>query len=113
MSQTARTAPRLLGIGVKDALQPSAHSLRVFFDDACRVACPSFHTYIHVEPLLTRHVFQQFPCGRVKRFLKNNTQNKMRVGAKGMSNLSPRNSSVPRQRTTRISGRLRLISGFY
>ncbi|KAL8922005.1 MAG: hypothetical protein Q9208_005459 [Pyrenodesmia sp. 3 TL-2023] len=25
----------------------------------------------------------QFPCGRVKRFLKNNTQNKMRVGAKG------------------------------
>ena len=27
----------------------------------------------------------QFPCGRVKRFLKNNTQNKMRVGAKGMS----------------------------
>ncbi|RKF56783.1 Histone H2A.Z [Erysiphe neolycopersici] len=23
-----------------------------------------------------------FPCGRVKRFLKNNTQNKMRVGAK-------------------------------
>ncbi|KAI9790656.1 MAG: histone H2A.Z [Candelina submexicana] len=28
----------------------------------------------------------QFPCGRVKRFLKNNTQNKMRVGAKGESN---------------------------
>lgn len=27
---------------------------------------------------------KQFPCGRVKRFLKNNTQNKMRVGAKGM-----------------------------
>ena len=27
----------------------------------------------------------QFPCGRVKRFLKNNTQNKMRVGAKGTS----------------------------
>ena len=25
----------------------------------------------------------QFPCGRVKRFLKNNTQHKMRVGAKG------------------------------
>ncbi|EGD88154.1 histone H2A.Z [Trichophyton rubrum D6] len=24
----------------------------------------------------------QFPCGRVKRFLKNNTRNKMRVGAK-------------------------------
>ena len=24
----------------------------------------------------------QFPCGRVKRFLKANTQNKMRVGAK-------------------------------
>ncbi|KAK0614849.1 histone-fold-containing protein [Bombardia bombarda] len=24
----------------------------------------------------------QFPCGRVKRFLKQNTQNKMRVGAK-------------------------------
>lgn len=29
----------------------------------------------------------QFPCGRVKRFLKNNTQNKMRVGAKGMLNI--------------------------
>lgn len=28
-------------------------------------------------------VLSQFPCGRVKRFLKNNTQNKMRVGAKG------------------------------
>ena len=26
--------------------------------------------------------FSQFPCGRVKRFLKQNTQNKMRVGAK-------------------------------
>lgn len=26
--------------------------------------------------------FKQFPCGRVKRFLKQNTQNKMRVGAK-------------------------------
>ena len=24
----------------------------------------------------------QFPCGRVKRFLKSNTQGKMRVGAK-------------------------------
>jgi histone H2A len=30
--------------------------------------------------LLTWHF--QFPCGRVKRFLKQNTQNKMRVGAK-------------------------------
>jgi histone H2A len=28
------------------------------------------------------NLFFQFPCGRVKRFLKNNTQNKMRVGAK-------------------------------
>ncbi|CUS09999.1 unnamed protein product [Tuber aestivum] len=27
-------------------------------------------------------LFTNFPCGRVKRFLKNNTQNKMRVGAK-------------------------------
>ena len=31
----------------------------------------------------------QFPCGRVKRFLKNNTQNKMRVGAKGTQALQP------------------------
>lgn len=31
----------------------------------------------------------QFPCGRVKRFLKNNTQNKMRVGAKGWSTSVP------------------------
>ena len=27
-------------------------------------------------------MYLQFPCGRVKRFLKQNTQNKMRVGAK-------------------------------
>lgn len=27
-------------------------------------------------------MLKQFPCGRVKRFLKANTQNKMRVGAK-------------------------------
>lgn len=33
--------------------------------------------------LLTNGRVFQFPCGRVKRFLKNNTQNKMRVGAKG------------------------------
>ena len=33
---------------------------------------------------LTGFLHEQFPCGRVKRFLKNNTQNKMRVGAKGM-----------------------------
>lgn len=38
--------------------------------------------------LLIKHMadvpnYPQFPCGRVKRFLKNNTQNKMRVGAKG------------------------------
>ncbi|RMZ83911.1 hypothetical protein DV737_g1460, partial [Chaetothyriales sp. CBS 132003] len=32
---------------------------------------------------LFEHVLvESFPCGRVKRFLKNNTQNKMRVGAK-------------------------------
>lgn len=30
----------------------------------------------------TDSVALQFPCGRVKRFLKSNTQNKMRVGAK-------------------------------
>ncbi|KAL8696829.1 MAG: hypothetical protein Q9201_007457 [Fulgogasparrea decipioides] len=35
----------------------------------------------------------QFPCGRVKRFLKNNTQNKMRVGAKGMHPSAPPKSS--------------------
>ena len=33
--------------------------------------------------LLTLKSSLKFPCGRVKRFLKNNTQNKMRVGAKG------------------------------
>ncbi|MCJ1306101.1 histone H2A.Z [Hypocenomyce scalaris] len=37
----------------------------------------------------------QFPCGRVKRFLKNNTQNKMRVGAKGTLTLtSPQSISL-------------------
>lgn len=30
----------------------------------------------------TNVIALQFPCGRVKRFLKANTQNKMRVGAK-------------------------------
>lgn len=34
-------------------------------------------------------VLLQFPCGRVKRFLKNNTQNKMRVGAKGKFTSAP------------------------
>ncbi|CAM1510592.1 Fc.00g009270.m01.CDS01 [Cosmosporella sp. VM-42] len=32
--------------------------------------------------IFTDVTFSQFPCGRVKRFLKQNTQNKMRVGAK-------------------------------
>lgn len=32
--------------------------------------------------LITDFHHLQFPCGRVKRFLKANTQNKMRVGAK-------------------------------
>jgi len=32
--------------------------------------------------MLTCSLVRQFPCGRVKRFLKQNTQNKMRVGAK-------------------------------
>ena len=32
--------------------------------------------------ILTFFSSPQFPCGRVKRFLKQNTQNKMRVGAK-------------------------------
>ena len=36
---------------------------------------------VDLKHLLTK-LFCQFPCGRVKRFLKNNTQNKMRVGAK-------------------------------
>ncbi|KAI9699473.1 MAG: histone H2A.Z [Candelina mexicana] len=32
--------------------------------------------------LASIYPWMTFPCGRVKRFLKNNTQNKMRVGAK-------------------------------
>ncbi|KAM5441702.1 histone H2A.Z [Microsporum ferrugineum] len=37
----------------------------------------------------------QFPCGRVKRFLKSNTRNKMRVGAKGsINNLTPPAAAV-------------------
>lgn len=32
--------------------------------------------------MLTMSCNVQFPCGRVKRFLKQNTQSKMRVGAK-------------------------------
>lgn len=41
---------------------------------------------------------RQFPCGRVKRFLKNNTQNKMRVGAKGTSSLSRIKSALMNSR---------------
>ena len=41
---------------------------------------------------LMSQIYSQFPCGRVKRFLKNNTQNKMRVGAKGWL-LSPNSRS--------------------
>ena len=44
------------------------------------------------EPLLMSDCVLQFPCGRVKRFLKNNTQNKMRVGAKGQSYPEPSKS---------------------
>lgn len=60
------------------------------------VACPqssklSFYLWLSWFLIVLRHVYPvtditfptQFPCGRVKRFLKNNTQNKMRVGAKG------------------------------
>lgn len=59
------------------------------------VACPqssklSFYLWLSWFLIVLRHVYPvtditfptQFPCGRVKRFLKNNTQNKMRVGAK-------------------------------
>ena len=42
-----------------------------------------------IEKVTDRDPPIQFPCGRVKRFLKNNTQNKMRVGAKGMPSLPP------------------------
>lgn len=35
-----------------------------------------------MNPFMLTHYPKQFPCGRVKRFLKQNTQNKMRVGAK-------------------------------
>ncbi|EEH38744.2 histone H2A.Z [Paracoccidioides lutzii Pb01] len=42
--------------------------------------------HIAISPLRDRGLSMfcslYFPCGRVKRFLKNNTQNKMRVGAK-------------------------------
>ncbi len=49
---------------------------------------PACHLFMSAQD----HVYEnhrltldiQFPCGRVKRFLKNNTQNKMRVGAKGI-----------------------------
>jgi histone H3/H4 len=43
-------------------------------DCSYHIASPSIHN--------TDSSLRQFPCGRVKRFLKQNTQNKMRVGAK-------------------------------
>ncbi len=44
---------------------------------------PSFHAKCRLALSLDANVSAvQFPCGRVKRFLKANTQNKMRVGAK-------------------------------
>jgi histone H3/H4 len=37
----------------------------------------------HQQSIFNTNMFAfQFPCGRVKRFLKNKTQSKMRVGAK-------------------------------
>jgi hypothetical protein len=72
----------------------------VFRDIACIfVACicrvnlslsPKLFCYYFVYVKLNRtDAIEQFPCGRVKRFLKNNTQNKMRVGAKGTILISP------------------------
>ncbi|KAK5733914.1 histone H2A.Z [Elasticomyces elasticus] len=40
------------------------------------------HTNTTTNNTLTHTPPPQFPCGRVKRFLKSQTQNKMRVGAK-------------------------------
>ena len=53
-----------------------------------RVTPPITHSHLPYHPFPKRNLtnpsaLTQFPCGRVKRFLKNNTQNKMRVGAKG------------------------------
>jgi len=53
---------------------PAAASNRPFL--SCFPICASCTHWTLLTP------FFQFPCGRVKRFLKNNTQNKMRVGAK-------------------------------
>ena len=84
MSQTARNAfkPRYMDVkGVPKLIAQSA----LGFNEACRSALP-FLVYIHISETTTDSpcLLNQFPCGRVKRFLKNNTQNKMRVGAKGM-----------------------------
>lgn len=45
--------------------------------------CANFlQAVCHMMIMLTMSCNIQFPCGRVKRFLKQNTQSKMRVGAK-------------------------------
>ena len=83
ISQTARTA-----IDPRDRLSRTRHT-------PCTICAslqqklPFSLSFSHTSRVsLTLRAFEQFPCGRVKRFLKNNTQNKMRVGAKGMSKSS-------------------------
>lgn len=51
-------------------------------DSRLDVSCCIGQLTIAHYDLITDFHHLQFPCGRVKRFLKANTQNKMRVGAK-------------------------------
>jgi hypothetical protein len=64
---------------IRDHRSSSPHQPRIRLESCISLLFPDLRD-LYTETLLTT-IFQ-FPCGRVKRFLKNNTQNKMRVGAK-------------------------------
>lgn len=58
--------------------QPRAWERRGSLEEPCLIV--PWRSAVPATTILT--CYDQFPCGRVKRFLKQNTQNKMRVGAK-------------------------------
>ena len=71
---------------VHAAPRPCARKTVAFAPRRTRLVTPWLDTrarpFAPTRSMLTAPPHPQFPCGRVKRFLKQNTQNKMRVGAK-------------------------------
>lgn len=63
-------------------LRRIAWTASVDLDPRLDLSCCIGPSTVASHDLITDFHHLQFPCGRVKRFLKANTQNKMRVGAK-------------------------------